>query len=362
MAFQVRFFLLMFAFLMIVSCGDGEQNKVEKVIRPVKYMIVSSAKENKNRSFSGVSKAASTSRVSFRVSGKLESISVKEGDLIQKQALIASLDDSDAILQYEKAQAALDKSKVSMDTAKSNLSRIKSLYENNNVSLNEYEAAKEKLANSKASYMADKKNLDLKKKELGYFKVYASISGMISKISAEAGENVSAGQVILEVHTIDEMEVRAGIPDSYISKVKKNDQVIVSFSPLKNKKFDGKITEVSFNIDSDSTTYPVIIQIINPSDAIRPGMPATITFDFGSSNANDVLLIPVHSVGKDSNGHFVYLVKKTTDGLGVVGKKQVEIGRMTTNGFEALKGIKSGDMIVTAGISHLTGGLEVRMQ
>ncbi len=362
MASGLRCFLLMFAFLMIVSCGDSNQSKVEKVIRPVKYIIVSSVRENKIRSFSGVSKAASTSRVSFRVNGKLENIFVKEGDLVQKKAQIASLDDSDALLQYEKAQSALNKSKVNMNTAKSNLSRIKSLYENNNVSLNEYESAKEKLASSKASFMADKNNLDLKKKELGYFKVYASISGMISKISAETGENVSAGQGILEINTIDEMEVRVGIPDSYISKVKKNDQVTVFFSPLKNKKFDGKITEVSYNIDSDSTTYPVFIRVINPSDAIRPGMPATISFDFGSPNADDVLLIPVHSVGKDSDGHFVYLVKKTTDGLGVVEKKQVKIGKMTTNGFEALKGIQSGDMIVTAGISHLTNGLEVRIQ
>ncbi len=362
MAVCFRLVLISLAFLMMVSCGDEAQKSPQKIIRSVKYIIVSADKANKIRSFSGVSKAGSISRVSFRVSGKLEKIFQKEGDRIQKKALIASLDHSDAVLQYEKTQSAVNKSKVYMDTAISNLSRIKSLYENNNVPLNEYEAAKEKLANAKASYMTDKKSLNLKKKELGYFKVYAPISGMISGVVVEEGENVSAGEVILEILTMDEMEVQAGIPDSYISGIKKNDPVTLSFSPLGGQKFNGRITEVSYNIDADSSTYPVTIRILNPSDAIRPGMPATLLFDFGNKDAKKVLMVPVHAVGKDNTGHFVYLVKKTGQGLGVVEKMTVDIGKMTSSGFEVLKGIQTGDLVVTAGISHLSNKLEVRIK
>jgi len=362
MSFSFRLLLISLGCLMMVSCGDDSQKTLEMVVRPVKYIVVSADKANTVRSFSGISEAGSTSRVSFRVSGKLEKIFIKEGDRIQKNAMIASLDHSDAMLQYEKTQTAVNKSKVYMDTAISNLSRIKSLYENNNVSLNEYETAKEKLANSKATYLADKKNLDLKKKELGYFKVYAPISGMISEIVVEEGENVSAGQVILEISTMDKMEVRAGIPDSYISEIKQDDQVTLSFSPLGDQKFKGRITKVSYNIDTDSSTYPVSIRILNPSGAIRPGMPATLFFDFGSKDAKDVLMVPVHAVGKDTMGHFVYIVKKTGPDLGTVEKKIIDIGQMTSKGFEVLKGIKPGDLVVTAGISHLSNGLEVKIQ
>lgn len=128
------------------------------------------------------------------------------------------------------------------------------------------------------------------------------------------------------------------------------------------KKFNGRVTKVSYNIDADSSTYPVTIRILNPSDAIRPGMPATLFFDFGSKDVKDVLMVPVHAVGKDTTGHFVYLVKKTDQGLGVVKKMAIDIGKMTSKGFEVLKGIKTGDLVVTAGISHLSNGLEVRIQ
>ena len=361
MAFYLRILLLPFAFLFLSSCKDDARETVEKVIRPVKYIQVSANKESNVRSFSGVSKAGSTSRVSFRVSGKLNKIAVKEGDQVKKGALIASLDDSDALLQYEKAQSSVNMSRVFMGTAKSNLSRIKSLYENNNVSLNEYETAKEKLANSEASYTSDKKNLDLTKKELGYFKVYAPISGMISNVSVETGENVASGQVLLEIHSMDTMEVRAGIPDFYISEIKKDDEAQISFSPIGGRVFKGRITKVSYNIDSESSTYPVTIQLMDSSEEVRPGMPATILFDFGPGESKNVLLVPIHAVGKDDSGHFVYRVKKTGEGLGVVEKTGVDIGKMTNHGFKILKGISSGDLVVTAGITHLTNGLEVRI-
>ena len=352
---------IVMAFLVAVSCGEPENTVPAAVVRPVKYEVVKTPDHQTVRSFPGVSKAGSTSRVSFRVNGKIETLLVREGDKIQKHARIATLDDSDARLQYEKAQSALNKSKVYMDTARSNLGRIKGLYENNNVSLNDYEAAKEKLANSKADYMADKKNLDLQKKELGYFTLAAPVTGMISGVLAERGENVSAGQVILEIHTIDEMEVLAGIPDAYISGVKKDAEVRVVFGSVGDQAFRGRITKVSYNIDTESSTYPVTVRIDTPSDAIRPGMPATLSFTFSKQNDKDLLTVPVHAVGQDNTGHFLYLVTKTDPGRGVVAKTYIKIGKMTNNGFEVAQGIKTGDMVVTAGISHLSDGLEVKM-
>ena len=91
-------------------------------------------------------------------------------------------------------------------------------------------------------------------------------------------------------------------------------------------------------------------------------MPAVVFFDFGSNNTDKVILVPVHSVGEDGTGNFVYLVNKTGNGLGIVEKTKVTIGKMTADGFEVIDGVKAGDMVVTAGISHLSNKLEVRIQ
>jgi len=361
MGFLTRILVPGLIALLLSGCGQNEEKTPETVIRPVRTMTVAAHKQERMRTFSGVAKAGSISRVSFRVGGKLERIQVKEGDRITRNAFIAVLDDSDARLQVEKGQAALKKSKVYMDTAQSNLLRIRGLYENNNVSLNEYETAKEKLANARAAYQSDKKNLDLNRKELGYFKVYAPISGVVAGVAAETGENVSAGQVILEIHTMDELEVTAGIPDTFIAQVKQQDAVRIVFTPLGKTVFKGKVTKVSFNIDAESSTYPVTIRVLDPSPAIRPGMPATLSFDFSKGSQESVLRVPVQAVGQDGSGHFVYLVKPGGPGVGQVEKRAVTLGQMTNQGFEILTGIRPGDRVVTAGIVHLSPGLEVRV-
>ncbi len=157
--------LLIFAGIFLVSCS-GTEETAKEVIRPVRYQQVFSTSGEHTRVFSGVSEAAAEARLSFRVGGIVMAIDVKEGDRVKKGTLVAALDSSDALLQYEKTLSALKKSRVYKETAKSNLKRVRGLYENNNVSLSEYEAAKEKYANANATFNADKRNADLQKKEL----------------------------------------------------------------------------------------------------------------------------------------------------------------------------------------------------
>jgi hypothetical protein len=94
---------------------------------------------------------------------------------------------------------AVNKSKTYRNTTRSNLNRMKGLYENNNVALNNYEDTKERLVNSNATYISDKQNADLEKKTLGYYKLSATMSGIISGLSVEAGENISIGEVALSI-------------------------------------------------------------------------------------------------------------------------------------------------------------------
>lgn len=354
-------FILMTA-LFFTGCS-GEEKKVKKeIIRPVKYIKVFSYSGDTSRRFSGVSQAGKVSKVSFRVGGKLEKLKFQDGDEVAKGSLIAVLDDSDAKLKYEKTQASLNKSKVYRDSAKSNLNRVKKLYENGNISLKDYEAAKDNYANANATWLADKRSTELLKKELGYYSLYSDSSGVVSGKAVEEGENISTGQVILEIHSLDKMEINAGIPETYIAEVKKGEIAVIEFNTIKNKIFQGKITEVSYNIDSDSSTYPVTIEIIHPSSEIRPGMPADAIFTFKGKERSHSLLVPVHAVGEDTEGNFVFIVNKKEKGFGIVEKKRVEVGEMMDSGFEIKKGVKDGDLVVTAGISKLSNGLKVRLR
>ncbi len=81
---------------LISGCSKKEQ-EVEKVeeIRPVKTILVKAPDAGGNRHFPGRIDANKKAELSFRVSGKIQELPVKEGDEVLKGDLIAKLDPTD---------------------------------------------------------------------------------------------------------------------------------------------------------------------------------------------------------------------------------------------------------------------------
>lgn len=347
--------------LFLISCDKKEETS-EEIIRPVRYQQVFLSGGEQTRTFSGVSKAGTEAKLSFRVGEVIDSLNVnKIGQKVKKGKLIASLDDSDARLNYEKALSALRNAETQKENAKSNLDRVKGLYENNNVSLSEYESAKDQYATANSSFKTEKNNVDLKKRELSYYKLYAPMDGIIVEVPVEKNEQVSPGQIVAVISSENDMEITVGMPEAFIPRVKSGDKVAVRFSSLPDRAFDGIVSEVSFAAGSESSTYPVIIKIQHTSDDIRPGMPADVTFRFISGEKQERLVVPANAVGEDNEGNFVFTVTETENSMAIVNKKKVTVGNLTREGFEISKGLQDGDLVVTAGIANLTEGMKVRL-
>lgn len=351
-------FIAALCFFSLISCG--EKKEPDEQVRPVRSMEVSLAKTGKARTFSGVSEAGTMTTLSFRVSGLIRNIDVIVGQKVKKGQLIAAIDDSDAALDYEKALAAEKNVEVQVETARSNLERIKGLYENNNVSLSEYEAAKNKFSAARSDHSAGKKNSALKKRELSYYKLYSPMNGIIVLKEVNDNEHVSAGQAIVRVDSEDDIQVVVGIPEKYISRVVEGEEVSVIFSSFRDKSFKGQITEVSYSVSTTSSTYPVKIQLIDTSKEIRPGMPANVAFTFNDEIQTGVLVVPANTVGEDAGGNIIFTVEPTGDGFGTVHKKTVEVGKLTNKGFQVFSGISDGDFVITSGIDKMFEGKKVK--
>lgn len=348
--------------LIVLSCAD-DQSEQSEVIRPVRYQQVLLAGGEQSRTFSGTSKAETEAKLSFKVSGTLTSVNVKVGDRLKKGDLIASVDDSDAQLNYEKSLVALEKSRIQKETAKSTLDRVKGLYENNNVSLQDYEAAKTSYATANAAHDADIRNVELHKRKLADYKLYAPISGIITSVNAQKNENVRPGQVIAVMNVGDEIEIIVGVPESFISKTKAGGNVTVRFSSISDQVFDGTISEVAYSISGQSSTYPVTVKLAAPTKDIRPGMSADVTFIF-ADEGNDTpqkIIAPVAAVGKDTKGNFVFVLNRDTDSTYRVEKRMITVGELLPEGFEIISGISENELIATAGLNTLMDGMKVRL-
>lgn len=356
------FSISVIAGLLLFSSCSKKQEEVPALIRPVRCQKVTASGIGLQRSFSGVSKAAMEVKLSFKVGGTVRAVKVKIGDKIKKGDMIASLDKNDYRLMYEQATVALANARVQMQSAKSAFERTAALYENNNISLHDFEQVKAAYAAAKAAVESAERSRQLAQSQLHYTNLTAPMAGIVAEVHIEKNENVGPGQLVAELNSGNDIEVTIGIPEGYISRVHAGDKALVVFSALEGKQYEGVISEVSYGINSTSSTYPVSIVLTNPSGDIRPGMAVEATLDFSDADSNELkIIVPLHTVSEDQGGRFVYTVKETGEGTGTIRKQAVSTGAITGNGIEITEGLTDGCLIVTAGISKLAVGMTVKI-
>ena len=260
-----------------------------------------------------------------------------------------------------------------MITTLATYNRIEKLYENNSVPLSEYEQARANYQTAKsqheaalASYDAAKtqvtstqKQTQSARNQVNYTRLTAPFSGVITAVQVEANELVGSGTPIAILSSENKPEVNVGIPENFISKIKKGQKASISFSVLPEQVFEGIVEEVSYAAGS-SPTYPAILEIKKPSKEIRPGMAATVNFDFSKGDEKNYLVCPVKAVGEDEKGNFAFVLTKGGEHY-TVQRRSVIVGALLPGGFEIKEGLKDGELVATAGLRSLLDGMGVKL-
>jgi RND family efflux transporter MFP subunit len=356
----VKLFSICILTVLVLSCSE-EKKETKKILRPVKYEEVGYLGGEKIRTFSGTAQTDKIINLSFRNTGIITLFDIKLGKKVKKGQLLATLDNVQSRLAYEQSLTQLNSAESQMNTAKLSLDRVRSLYEKGSASLSEFESAKNAFKTAKESYESSKRGVSIQEEQVRFGYLYAPENGVISAVMSEVDENVNPGQAVATLNAGVDMEITLGIPESVINGVKNNMTVGVDFSSLPNTQFKAKVTEVSPAVDANTATYPVRVRVINPSEAIKSGMAANVTFDFGDHKANNVtLVVPANSVGEDSKGRFVFLIEMN-DKMAKVKKQRIRIGNLTAEGFVVTSGLSLGQKIATAGLQTLLDGQEVKL-
>lgn len=354
---KVLILILFISFL--ISCGDEKQ--VDEKIRPVRYAEVTLGGGGSTRVFSGTAKTGIESKLSFKVGGTVKTVNVKVGDYVSKNRVLVELDETDYKVKLMEAEARLRQAESQALNSRNNYERVKSLYETNSISKSDLDGARAQYESAVANVEGMKSALEFAKLQLEYTRLLAPVSGSIAVCNIEINENVQPGQVIVILVVGENMEIELGIPENVINRIQKGMSVKVEFPSL-NDSFNGVVSEVSPSIDLNSSTYPVSIKILDPTVDVKSGMAANVSFSFKGSSSNEMIVVPVAAVGEDSEGRFVFLVEPDSADIGVVKKHHIQIGELTSEGFEVLSGLSVNQKVATAGLQSLIDGQKVRIK
>ena len=354
--------ILIATVLLFAQCSKKEVVK-EEALRPINFMLVGTESGSELRSFNGAAKAGNEIELSFRESGVIQQKNVKKGQRVKKGDLIATLDNLEANLNFERAVTEVNSTESSKNTAKAELDRIKLLYEKGSTPLKDYQNAKNNYQTALSQFESAVRNREIQRSRLQYGVIYAPTDGIIARTSGKVNERVQTGHVFAILNAGDQMKVELELPENVINQVNVGLTAKVEFSTLNESSFQGEVIEVSPITSDNASTYPVELEIIDPAPQIKPGMAAKVTFDLSDQAElnSERLVVPIHAVGEDENGNFVFLIQTEDSKTGIAKKQTIEIGQLTANGFEVKKGLSKGQFIATAGLQSLLDGQKVKL-
>ena len=347
------------ASLFLTACSSDQNDVavVEKdIVRPVKLITIESTDAINIRRFPAELKASKEADLAFRVGGQLMQLNVVSGQRVKKGELLASLDPTDFRLEVELAQA-------NQYLADAQFKRIQTIYKQNATTRSEYDSAKASLDQANNA-------LQSAKNQMQYTQVFAPFDGVISSVSTENFQYVSATQTLMHIQDIDNLDVEFQVPESLVVNIKSTRinymaKVVVDVAP--NEELYGTYKEHNTTPDDTTMAYDVTLNLIKKSDVkhtLLPGMTANVDIDLSAIlGTKKHITVPVEAVlrhedtstGQSSSSVWVF-----NSGTNKVEARTVTLGSLQGNNVEITSGLDAGEQIVAAGVYSLTDSMQVR--
>ncbi|SDJ51334.1 efflux RND transporter periplasmic adaptor subunit [Microbulbifer yueqingensis] len=338
-------FAVLLATAGLVACSDPESaQQQDERVWPVKVAPVSSSGEVAARQFAGRVKAVQTVDLSFQVGGKLQGVKFKEGEVIPRGQLIATLDDRDFRRRVKQAR-------VNLELLEKTLERQRALKARNMISA-------QQLDETESNYDLAQVALENAEQELAYTRLRVPFDALVTRQLVENFTNVQPGQGIVRLQDVSEVRVQVSVPEKLLATIDANrvDSITASFEFLPGQEFPLEYREHQAEADSVTQTYVVELGMPRPDNVqILPGMTARVRLRL--ARADGELRVPLSAVQTNADGTpYVWQIGDDRR----VSRVEVALGRTDGELVRVTEGLQPGVQLVAAGGQHLYEGAVVR--
>lgn len=356
----------------------------------------------------GTIKSDNEAKITAQRAGRLEKLTVDEGDHVKSGGVVAEIDKEEAYYNLQMAEASLRKAEFILNQlisnhnsfkvdVEKNIERAKATFLEVESRLKRFTGLKEKEYVSEMDMEAVQKEYDVAKANLGsaiaardqvkaraeelkaqeanikeannhlaisklnsqYSFITSPISGIVTSRPVRLGEGVTKGSVIATVVSTDSLYIEAFIDEADVAKAKTGQKVNIIMDAYPERVFTGEVYRISPVVlggKQETRTFEVRTRFKDIPPVIKPGMSADIEIIVES--IENALVIPSQSLFEKEGRKFVYIVRDSRARL-----VRIEIGRFNWNFTEVKSGIKEGDeVVVNTGAAELKDGIRVRMR
>ena len=172
--------------------------------------------------------------------------------------------------------------------------------------------------------------------------LYSNASGYITTIDLKEGESTMEGSTVMRLADLSTVWAEAQVYSTQLSQIDRSGIAEVQVPDIPGKKINGKIEFVNPEINPDTRINLIRVNIPNPGNQLKPGMPAYVIL---KNRQHNMLSLPIDAVIRDGKGATVWI----QTGKNIYKNQMVETGMETGDHIEIKSGIKAGDVVVTRG-------------
>jgi RND family efflux transporter MFP subunit len=305
--------------------------------------------------FAGEVKPRHETDLAFRIGGKIVERRVDVGATVRKGQPLARLDPSDVALQAQAAEAAVAAARTESDFARAELARYEGLYRQKFVSESALDAKRNAMQSASARLQQAQATLAVNRNQAAYATLVAPDEGVITSVTAEAGQVVTAAQPVMKLARTDEREIAIAVPESRIDELKRAQRMNVVLLANPGRFFEGRVREISPAVDPVTRTFAVRVAVPAADASFGWGMTANVVA-VGSGGHN--ALVPLTAIYHQADGKPAVWVYDAS--AGKVELRTVELGPYREDGAVIAKGLANGEWIVAAGVNKLKEGQSVK--
>ncbi len=352
------------ALLLAAGCGrkigPGTARVARTEVKGVEVATIVPRPEAEYMEASGTVKARTVSVLASKVMGAVRSVNVREGQRVRSGEVLLTIDDSDLIAKVRQAEAARSGARKGLEAAKANLDmtaltyeRYRKLYEGKAISGQEFDQVKTRRKAAEAGYGQAEEGVrqaeaGLREAEayLGYTKIKAPFSGIVTAKMIDAGSMASPGMPLLKVEDTSGFLLEVNASERYSSRLHPGMTVDVAVDTIPGA-LKGRITEVVPAIDPQTRTF--LVKIALNGRGLKTGLFARARAAVGKRT---VLAAPMASVVSKGGLTGVY----TVDDKGVITYRLVRLGDVFGNDVEILSGLGPEDRVIIRGAESAVDG------
>ncbi|CAM8014107.1 efflux RND transporter periplasmic adaptor subunit [Klebsiella quasipneumoniae] len=340
--------ILSVVIFLLPGCGDNHGNKTVPV-RTVRYVVVGSAQTLPALERTGEIHAHDETILSFRTGGRIVTRSVDIGDRVNAGQLLATLENTTSQNQLDGAQADYEGAKASAQVAALNVSRMQKLMPTGAIARTQLDTARADWLVARARLKNSESALRNARESLGWTRLMAPQSGVITEVSASAGQVVSGGQSVLTLATGEARDVVFDIakPDAIPPQEQAGLRVSLLSDP--SVQASAALRDISPQADPQTRTWRVRATLQNPPLAMALGASVTVTLPATGPHG---YALPASALSRVGDKPAVYVINPQSQAqLRVVVPAYYTATSVIISG-----GLEPGDRVITAGVSKLRSG------